>query len=695
MRGSKPIEVGVKGRHAVGSRPRSRLTTSLLLFYLAFCLLPPLPAEAGGFVAWRQNNQEDFLTGSFSGTSASLSAGDVVLSKGEQRTTLTVTLPKVVSHASAVWDVVRNVAYIFGGLDQDESVVADIVRFDPASGQATLMGVSLPSGRATTSAVWDNTANVAYIFGGSDNLSSMATIVRFDPSTNTVSTIAATLPFARELTSAVWDTTNRVAYVFGGMSDLTLISQIVKFDPNAGTPISVSTSSLPSARRYTSAVWDTSRSVAYVMGGFLGGTYSDQMIRFNPSTNQVESLSAVLPSPRQAMSAVWDDGQNVAYIFGGLNNGGLLSGIAKWDPTTGSMATLEITLPSARNDAMAVWDSTNKIAYVLAGVGADRLNDIAQFGLGFQSSGTYSSSPKNRLDDSAGAWSTIAWNPMTQTSGTTLRVQTASSKNSSGPWEYVGPDGSAGSYYTNPTGTAIWTGQVADTYLRYRAIMFSTSALLSPTLGDLVISYSSSLSLSAQPTSNQSRVKPGDRVMMAGTVPLFSANPTVAVVLKDEYGQVISDGVNGHSLSVSADGTVSGSVELGSLRLKRGNATKMMIEVTVTESSGRSSVLSSAMMTLEGSESSVKAFNNRIKPLNGDQATVRVEIARAGRVSIRIYTIDGELVHTLEDSDQPSGIHTWEWGGRNGHGELVATGVYVVHVTGPDLSATQKIAVIK
>ena len=64
-----------------------------MLKVIGILLLSSL-VQAGGFQAFRQANQEDFLTGNLSGVDVSLSAGDIVVSKTESLSTLSVTLPR-------------------------------------------------------------------------------------------------------------------------------------------------------------------------------------------------------------------------------------------------------------------------------------------------------------------------------------------------------------------------------------------------------------------------------------------------------------------------------------------------------------------------------------------------------------------------------------------------------------------------
>jgi len=88
------------------------------------------------------------------------------------------------------------------------------------------------------------------------------------------------------------------------------------------------------------------------------------------------------------------------------------------------------------------------------------------------------------------AYNWIAWSG-TKPLNTTVRFQIATSNNSSGPWSYVGPDGTATSYYTDSTGELInYNYHLNQRYLRYKLYLDSQADLQVPILEEVTISYS-------------------------------------------------------------------------------------------------------------------------------------------------------------------------------------------------------------
>jgi hypothetical protein len=81
-----------------------------------------------------------------------------------------------------------------------------------------------------------------------------------------------------------------------------------------------------------------------------------------------------------------------------------------------------------------------------------------------------------------------------QPSGTEVRIQIATSQSSSGPWNYLGPDGTTSSFYNPASGVGAplypWI-HVAGRYFRYRVTLVSDiSQTLSPQVDDVVVRWS-------------------------------------------------------------------------------------------------------------------------------------------------------------------------------------------------------------
>jgi len=111
-------------------------------------------------------------------------------------------------------------------------------------------------------------------------------------------------------------------------------------------------------------------------------------------------------------------------------------------------------------------------------------------------SGTWTSDPN---DTGCGArFGGLSWNPAAQPAGTDLRFQVATSTSPAGPFTFLGPDGSAGTFYTNPAGTALPTVHDLDRFVQLRASLSTTDTLLTPVLDDVTVSWDGVVTISGK-----------------------------------------------------------------------------------------------------------------------------------------------------------------------------------------------------
>ena len=106
---------------------------------------------------------------------------------------------------------------------------------------------------------------------------------------------------------------------------------------------------------------------------------------------------------------------------------------------------------------------------------------------GYQGPGTFTSSLKdaNPAPGSGVRWGNISWNASVP-AGTTLQFRVAGSNNPNGPFSFVGPDGTAGTSFSNAASLAQFNGL---RYLRYQAAM-TTTENITPAINDVTICFS-------------------------------------------------------------------------------------------------------------------------------------------------------------------------------------------------------------
>jgi hypothetical protein len=96
------------------------------------------------------------------------------------------------------------------------------------------------------------------------------------------------------------------------------------------------------------------------------------------------------------------------------------------------------------------------------------------------------------------------------------------------------------------------------------------------------------------------------------------------------------------------------------------------------------------------------SFSNYPNPFAAGRQTTRIPfyMAASGRVTVEVRTLNGErVVRLLDGAERGPGLHDdLTWDGRNGRGEVVRNGTYVlcIEVEGPGGGrARRKLAVVR
>ena len=89
-------------------------------------------------------------------------------------------------------------------------------------------------------------------------------------------------------------------------------------------------------------------------------------------------------------------------------------------------------------------------------------------------------------------------------------------------------------------------------------------------------------------------------------------------------------------------------------------------------------------------------FPNPFNP----ETWIPYQLAEPADVTLSIHTAKGELIRTLALGNQAAGIYKNKdsaayWDGKNGIGELVASGIYFYSLTAGKYTATRKMLILK
>ncbi len=87
-------------------------------------------------------------------------------------------------------------------------------------------------------------------------------------------------------------------------------------------------------------------------------------------------------------------------------------------------------------------------------------------------------------------------------------------------------------------------------------------------------------------------------------------------------------------------------------------------------------------------------FANYPNPFN-PTTTITYQIPQAGRVSLKIFNMLGQVVRILVDAEVAAGLHAIAWDGKNNRGEAVASGVYIYRLEACEVVKTKKMLLTK
>ena len=86
--------------------------------------------------------------------------------------------------------------------------------------------------------------------------------------------------------------------------------------------------------------------------------------------------------------------------------------------------------------------------------------------------------------------------------------------------------------------------------------------------------------------------------------------------------------------------------------------------------------------------------SNYPNPFN-PTTTISFDLAKPGKVTLRIFNVRGQVVKTISQGEYGSGKHSVVWDGRDNHNTPVASGVYFYKMETPGYTQTRKMLMMK
>jgi hypothetical protein len=179
-------------------------------------------------------------------------------------------------------------------------------------------------------------------------------------------------------------------------------------------------------------------------------------------------------------------------------------------------------------------------------------------------------------------------------------------------------------------------------------------------------------------TSNNWLLMPKCDQVSFGTVHL--ADTTVVVVEREIPRQCLNDGAVDITVSkIKGEYAVCSALEIVEYNTGKGDKAGGMQE---TES---------GPMTLSYRYELLPSVPN---PFNRTTA-ISYQLAKPGKVSLKVYNTLGQLVRTLEDGEKQAGHHRAIWDGKDKSGQKAANGVYLYRLEAGEFNRTKKMTLVR
>ena len=401
------------------------------------------------------------------------------------------TNPGALEAPAAAFDSKDNVTVLFGGYFYSDKTW----EYDHTANTWTeITTTPKPPARQSAGLSYDPVQNVVVMFGGYNDTVFFTDTWEFNVVTSTWAQTTPALSPPSLVDTPLTYHASAQRHILFGQNLLTGVMETWAYDAGADTWTQRTPGGTPSQRSGFAMTYSPQRDRTVLFGGALLMTLYAQTYEYNYATNNWLQVSvATAPAARVGHSMTYRPASSSVLLFGGATSAGTSQETWRYftgptGPTWSPVSTL--TKPPARQSAAMTVDTKDDVAVLYGGVdsGGSRLGDTWTLGAAYRTAGKYASG----VLDTGGfpVWGTIYWNktPANQPANTFLRFQLATSTSASGPWNFVGPDGTVTTYYTT-VGTQIWSGHNGQRYVRFLGDFGSTDPQATPSLEDLTLNY--------------------------------------------------------------------------------------------------------------------------------------------------------------------------------------------------------------
>ncbi len=377
-------------------------------------------------------------------------------------------------------------APVSGAAVHIENSPAGIIIDDVTDAGGELQIVDTPPGAgvyAITVSKAGYSSEQTYPPGGFDNPNP----VKPNPTVATQSLTQASFAIDKVSTVNVTSTTNTCSAV--GAIDFTLTgTRLIGTSPDIVKYSSAKVTSAGGTLTISNLEWDTYRLTPTDSAYDLAGSIPALPLILNPNTTLDLKLIVVPKNQKSLLVTVKDASTGLPISDATVN----ISQGSFSDTLTTGRGFLRQTDWSGGAGQVDFTDTTKYFSSdgnIDTGNPAGDLTLVSVFGQ-YQTNGTLTSSTFDT--GSPSNFASLTWQPGSEppeTGAQSIKFQLASN-NDKTTWSYLGPDGTAGSYYTTPDST-ISNNHNGNRYMRYKLLMNTASTTFTPTISDVAFTFTS------------------------------------------------------------------------------------------------------------------------------------------------------------------------------------------------------------
>jgi len=389
----------------------------------------------------------------------------------------------------SVWDPVNNQVIVWGGYNTGgrERLIKTVEYYNPTTDQWS-WGTSSDVGRQSPTVAWDSTRGKMFAFGGTDgSVEEYKEAWYFRPSKGSGGTWTPLpdCPSTMKNGEGAYDPNNDIIVCHGRS-----YWRITIYDPSTNTWSEGSDEY--GFRDHAGGTWLPEQSLFMIVNGAQYSNPRKPQTIFYAPTNDSWCPGPDEPSYRRRPTLVWDDTHEMAILFGGDKPDPEYENTNEtwiYNPKNGIWKQVQAPNAPALYAHCAVWDSVNCQMIVTGGSGTAGLASNVWSLKFIYDDVSWLESSSIDTGGMAGI-SEILCDYKCNLEGSNagaIKIQLASG-NELRPTDFVGPDGTPNSYYTD-WGVLDDKTHTENRYLRYKLFFNTCNDVVSPVLDSVSIEY--------------------------------------------------------------------------------------------------------------------------------------------------------------------------------------------------------------